>query len=197
VLDLRPATDVLTRLVEGVRDDQLDVATPCGDRRLPDLLDHIDGLSLAFALAARKTEPEGGSRAPSADGSRLGPEWRSRIGERLAGMAEAWSSPEAWTGMTRVGGLDLPGNVAGVVGLDEVIVHGWDVAVASGQRADWDDDLVAAATGYVQDIAAQNPQGIPGLFGPAVPVPASASASPLDRLLGLTGRDPGWRPPGV
>jgi uncharacterized protein (TIGR03086 family) len=195
VLDLRPATDVLTRLVQGVRDDQLDAATPCGDRRLADLLDHIDGLSLAFALAARKTEPEGGSRQPSADGARLGAEWRSRIGQRLAGMAEAWSSPEAWTGTTRVGGLDLPGDVAGIVGLDEVIVHGWDVAVATGQRADWDDDLVAAAAGYVQDIAARNPEGIPGLFGPAVPVPPSAS--PLDRLIGLTGRDPGWRPPGT
>jgi uncharacterized protein (TIGR03086 family) len=195
VLDLRPATDVLTRLVQGVRDDQLDAATPCGDRRLADLLDHIDGLSLAFALAARKTEPEGGSRPPSADGARLGAEWRSRIGQRLAGMAEAWNSPEAWTGTTRVGGLDLPGDVAGIVGLDEVIVHGWDVAVATGQRAGWDDDLVAAATGYVQDIAARHPEGIPGLFGPAVPVPPSAS--PLDRLIGLTGRDPGWRSPGA
>jgi uncharacterized protein (TIGR03086 family) len=191
VLDLRPATDVLTRLVESVRDDQLDAVAPAHGR-LRDLLDHVDGLSLAFALAARKTEPEGGSRAPSANGARLGTGWRGRIGERLAGMAEAWRSPDAWTGMTRVGGIDLPGHVAGVVGLDELIVHGWDIAVASGQHASWDDDLVEAATAYVESTVARNPQGIPGLFGPPVPVPPSAS--PLDRLIGLTGRDPAWRP---
>lgn len=37
----------------------------------------------------------------------------------------------------------------------------------------------------------QNPDGTPGLFGP--PVPVADDAPLLDRLLGLTGRDPAWR----
>ena len=93
--------------------------------------------------------------------------------------------------MTHAGGVDLPGEVAGVVALDEVIVHGWDIAVASGQPFSCPPEHVRAACGFVQASVARNPQGSPGLFGPPVTVPEDAS--PLDQLIGLTGRDPAWR----
>jgi hypothetical protein len=38
--------------------------------------------------------------------------------------------------MTKAGGLDLPGEMAGVIALDEIVVHGWDVARSSGQPYD-------------------------------------------------------------
>ena len=38
----------------------------------------------------------------------------------------------------------------------------------------------------------REPNGTPGLFGAPVAVPAGAPE--LDQLIGLTGRDPGWRP---
>jgi len=89
--------------------------------------------------------------------------------------------------------LDLPGDVAGVVALDEIVVHGWDIAAASGQIFACEPQLLAAAYGFVEATVADHPQGSPGLFGPPVPVPVPGSAPLLDRLLGLTGRDPGWR----
>ena len=191
MFDLEPATRVLAGIVAGVRDDQLKAATPCEGRSIGDLLDHVDGLSLAFTAAATRTSLDGGS-APSADGSRLGPDWRSRIRERLADLAMVWREPAAWTGMTQAGGLDLPGEVAGLVALDEVVVHGWDIAVASGQGFSVEPQLLDAAYGFVKSGVEENPEGTPGLFGPPVLVPADAPR--LDKLIGLTGRNPAWRP---
>jgi len=189
MIDLAPATTALTMVVDGVRQDQLGAPTPCTDSTLGDLLDHVDGLSLAFTAAATKT-PIQGSQGPSADASRLGEHWRSRIRERLAALASAWRDEAAWVGMTQAGGLDLPAEVAGVVALNEVIVHGWDIAVASGQRFACESHLLEAAYGFVHASVARNPHGSPGLFGPPVPVPDDAPL--LERLIGLTGRDPAW-----
>jgi uncharacterized protein (TIGR03086 family) len=194
MLDLEGATSTLARLVEGVSEDQLTARTPCTETTLGALLDHVDGLSLAFTAAATKTPLPAGSRGPSADASRLGADWRSRIPERLATLAAVWRDQDAWTGMTQAGGVDLPGEVAGVVALDEVVVHGWDIAVSSGQGFTCEPELLEAVWGFVQPTVAQNPEGTPGLFGPPVSVPADAPL--LDRLLGLTGRDPSWRAAG-
>lgn len=188
MLDLEPAARVLAELVAGVRDDQLTAPTPCAESSLGDLLDHIDGLALAFTAAAAKTPLDG---APSADGSRLGADdWRTRIPSRLAALAEAWRAEAPWTGMTSAGGVTMPGEVAGLVALDEIVVHGWDLAVASGQSYDCDPALIAGAMTFVESAVAQHPEGTPGLFGP--PVAVADDAPPLDRLIGLTGRDPAW-----
>lgn len=157
-----------------------------------DLLDHIDGLSLAFTAAATKVPPADCPRGPSADASRLGDDWRTRIPVRLTALANAWRDQSAWEGMTEAGGLELPGEVAGIVALDEVVVHGWDLAVASGQEFTCDRELLNAVHQFARQTVAENPHGTPGLFGPPVAVPDDAPL--LDRVLGLTGRDSAWRP---
>jgi uncharacterized protein (TIGR03086 family) len=192
MLDLGPATRNLTAIVLGVRDDQLSSPTPCTKSNVGDLLDHVDGLSMAFTAAATKTDL--GGQGASADGSKLGPDWRERMPQRLQGLADAWAREDAWKGMTKAGGLDLPAELAGTIALNEVLIHTWDIAVATGQPYAPESKHVEAGTGFVAPQVAQNPQGTPGLFGPVVEVPADSSE--LDRLLGLTGRDPAWTPAG-
>ena len=71
IYDLRPAARLLGELAAGVEDDQLGAATPCPDYTLGDLLDHVNGLSLAFTWAAAKDERIAASAAPTADANRL------------------------------------------------------------------------------------------------------------------------------
>jgi uncharacterized protein (TIGR03086 family) len=194
--DLGPATSAVAGLVRGVRDDQLGATTPCGGLTVGELLDHIDSLCTAFAAAGTRETRSDGGQAPVPDASRLGGDWRDRLPARLDELAQAWRPDDAWHGMTQVGGGELPAATAGASAADEVIVHGWELAVATGQPfPGGDQDLagvLATACEWVRSVAGQNPDGAPGLFGPPVAVPAGAP--PLDQLLGLTGRDPGWRP---
>jgi uncharacterized protein (TIGR03086 family) len=104
-------------------------------------------------------------------------------------LAAAWAKPSAWEGTTTAGGIEVPSAVAGIIALDELIVHGWDIAVSTGQRYDAPADEIAAATEFVSTFDAPRDGR---LFGPVVAVAADAPA--LDRLLGLTGRDPSWSP---
>jgi uncharacterized protein (TIGR03086 family) len=191
MLDLTPATETLTKIVTDIGDDQLGGPTPCRGTTVADLLDHLEGLCVAFTAAAAKDQTAG-SQAPHADGSRLGPDWRMRISDRLAHLAKAWQDETAWDGMTRAGGVDLPGEVAGRVAINEVVVHGWDIAAATGHDYACETALIQGAYAFVESAVAQNPDGSPGLFGPPVTVPDSAPL--LDRLIGLTGRDPAWQP---
>ncbi len=192
MLDLEPATRVLAQLVEGTKDDQLDAPTPCRETTVGALLDHLDGLTVAFAAAADKSSLDGPPRGPSADASRLGADWRTRIPSQLGELSAAWGEPSAWEGFTRAGPVDMPAEVAGVVALDEVVLHGWDLAAATGQDFDCSPELARAVHEFVLHAVAQNPDGSAGLFGPPVAVPDSAPL--LDRIVGLSGRDPQWRP---
>ncbi len=132
MIDLRPATDRMTSLLALVSEDQFDLTTPCPDARVGDLVDHVGVLTKGFTAVARKDVD--GTEAPvKPDAANLEAGWRDRITRNLATLADAWRDPAAWEGMTSAGGVALPGQVAGLVALDELVVHGWDIAVAIGQ----------------------------------------------------------------
>ncbi|MEU0881586.1 TIGR03086 family metal-binding protein [Lentzea sp. NPDC005914] len=185
MFDLSPAADQLAGLVRTVTDGDLKAPTPCPDYMVGDLLDHINGLSVAFTMAALKTPLDG---TAAGDASRLPLDFREAIPARLGELAEAWRAKDAWEGMTRAGGVDLPGEVAGAVALDELVLHGWDLARATGQPFEVDENLLEVVHGFVSSIGPDDRDG--SLFGAAVDVGPDAPL--LDRVLGLSGRDPSW-----
>jgi uncharacterized protein (TIGR03086 family) len=191
-VDLGPAADRMAGLVRRVPDAALDAPTPCREYSVGDLVDHIAGLTLAFTAAATKTaDPARGEPSPG-DAARLGSDWRTRIPPTLDALADAWRDPAARSGMTRAGGIDLPGEVAAVVALEELVVHGWDLARATGQPFECDDAEVRAVSAFFSQFVGADAD----LRGSAYrgPVDVDDTASPLDRVVALSGRDPGWSP---
>lgn len=192
MIDLTPTTSRTAGLLAGVDEARLDAPTPM-DTTVTQLLQHLLGLSLAFRDAAAKVEGPTTSTPPSPSTEPLPDGWRGRLSDRLADLAAAWAHPEAWEGETMVGGVRLPGEVAGLVALDEVLVHGWDLAVATGQDYRPSDEEAEAVLPIVtpdpdpEQAAVQRE----GVFGALVPVPDDAPL--LHRVLGMAGRDPGWR----
>ncbi len=185
-IDMGPAVQRMVELVEAVPDDALEWPTPCERYTVGDLLDHVGGSAQAFRAAAVK-QPLAGAAA--GDVANLGDDWRSRIPADLRALAEAWRAPEAWTGMTAAGGVDLPGDVAGIVALDELVLHGWDLAKALGRPAGYDGPGLEAVWQMVNQFREGD---VEGLYGPEVPVPDDAPL--FDRILGRAGRSPGWEP---
>ena len=180
---VRLAVPPTVAVVRGVKPDQLDSPTPCGDWTVRHLLDHLLEWGPALVAAGRKPEPAAAGRKAEPDPT----------GDDLEAVYDdlvtAWSDPAAWEGTTRVGGpQELPAAMIGGMVLVEVVVHGWDLARATGQDVDWDPGLLEVVH---REIAATAEMGREmGVYGP--PVPVDESEPVLARALGLTGRDPHW-----
>lgn len=178
MFELGRATDQMRRVVVGVADDQLGRATPCPDWTVEDLLAHVHQFSTAFTSNARK-EP---LQAPSD----LAEDWRSAIPEQLDELARAWRDEAAWEGRVSAGGVDMDAADNAVVAIEELTVHGWDLARATGQDFSVDE----AGLDQVDRFFELFPSGPDGPFGPAVPAPEGAGR--VERTIAKTGRDPSW-----
>src|SRR5262245_24731064 len=150
--NLDPVTKRLGTVVRSVPADQFDRPTP-SDIPVGALLDHISTLAVAFAAAAHKDASAMTGPPPKPDASHLGADWTNTIPAALDALARAWDDPTAWTGMTHVGGMDMPGEAAGVVALDEVVLHGWDLARATGQPWDLEADTLEPLLGFLTHMA--------------------------------------------
>ncbi|WP_194816097.1 TIGR03086 family metal-binding protein [Nocardia sp. XZ_19_385] len=185
VFDFESAASAMAAVVAGISDDQLTAPTPMADIAVRDLLVHVVGLTEAFRQAATK-EAVGRSEAPAiGPDAELVPDWRDRIPAQLKALVEAWREPAAWAGETEAGGVTMPAEIMATVALDELVIHGWDLAQATGQQLNVRESDLAVLLEFLRDTP---PEGTPGLFGPVVPVPADAPV--FHRVLALTGRNP-------
>jgi hypothetical protein len=104
---------------------------------------------------------------------------------------------------TPAGPLSAADNIDQVVS-DDMPLHGWDLARATGQDDTIDpadvERLWATTLAVPPELMAR--YRTPGAFGPGVEVYGPEVVVPEDaplphRLLGAIGRDPAWAPPGA
>lgn len=189
MLDLEPVTDQMAAIVFNISEEQLADETPCDRTNVADLLAHVHGLTIAFRDAAAKISGPTTSGPASADGSDLPVDWRFSIRSRLAELAEAWRAPEAWQGETTAGGISMPAEAAGSVVNNELVLHAWDLAAATGQPYAVAGENLEASWEFVSNTP-DEPEARAGLFGPRLPIADDAPL--LDRTLAYAGRDPNW-----
>jgi uncharacterized protein (TIGR03086 family) len=151
--------------------------TPCPGWDLRTLVLHVaDAADAVSGLAAtgelvRPGPPRSEDPHPTVDAVAVA---QHRTHLLLAALTSATQREAAWTAAAARGGAI------------ELAVHGWDVATACGSARRMPDGLATAllqaATSLVDDATRQP------VFGPPVPVPATAPAQ--DRLVAFLGRTP-------
>ncbi|MFG3526944.1 TIGR03086 family metal-binding protein [Streptomyces sp. NPDC047917] len=189
-IDLEPAARQIASLLDGIDEQQLNDPTPCPDYAVRELLAHLVGLATAFRDAARKDFGPTTDTAPDASVPVLGDDWREALPPLLDELVTAWREPAARQGMTRAGSVDLPGEVALLVALDELVIHGWDLARSTGQKYEGDEASLRTSLAVLTP-GDDNPRP-ESIFGPPVPVPADAPL--VDRAVAMSGRRPDWEP---
>jgi uncharacterized protein (TIGR03086 family) len=164
------AADLLRQVPDGTHG----APTPCHEWDVRALIDHIARVGAALELTGR------GEPVPAELWTGAAPPFDA------AAVTKAWIAPPA---VARMGDMDMPGPLAGTMLAADLVLHGWDLARATGRDVTWPPEAAAATLGFLTGMAEQG--RAMGLFAAPVPVPDDAPV--LDRALGLSGRDPGWR----
>jgi len=147
-----------------------DAPTPCTDWDAKGVVEHVIGFHDVLLLRPLEAKPARPKDDPAA-------RWRLTVDA----LSAVLTRPDVLTAERS----ELVGYLT-----TEVLVHTWDLSKATGAALTLDPRLCQMGV----DRAAANRQKMsPDMFSPAFPVSEDADAQ--DRLVGLFGRDPNWRPP--
>jgi uncharacterized protein (TIGR03086 family) len=162
-------------------DGRWDAPTPCDDWTVRDVVVHAIETERDF-LKRQDLSP-----GPAPDLGDLPSAWREHAAAVAAVLSRDGVAEKEYDGY--FGRTTIAATMADFYGWD-LVVHGSDIARATGQEWSVTDEEAAAlhrtADGWGDALYSD------GVCAEAVPVPDDASAS--DRLLARLGRDPGWAP---
>lgn len=155
--------------------NHLDAPTPCDDWDVQTLLNHMLETQQYFVRSARGEQASPPAGKPPDD----------LIGDDPAAAYERGREQTIRT-FSEDGVIERTGPSLGIA-FSDTLLHGWDLAKATGQDTTMPEGLAAAA--YEMVHGAFTDEQRTGIFKPEVPV--GSDASPQEKLLAFTGRRPG------
>jgi uncharacterized protein (TIGR03086 family) len=175
-----------SRVVAGATTHPLDGPTPCTDWDLRTLLNHTI-LWTAYSAERRARDEKLPDELTSTDFTAQA-DYAQAYAAQIDRAVMAWSEPGAWTRELAMMGTPTPSADVGALLVAEMVLHGWDIARATGQDYHCDSPVLAAAA---QAVAA-NAELFRQYEGFAAPVELAPGAPEFDHLLATSGRDPAW-----
>jgi uncharacterized protein (TIGR03086 family) len=177
--------DATRQVVSAVRPEQLDSPSPCDGWTVRDVLNHLVGGMEHFAHAAANEDSEPFDfqhKAPDV----VGDDPATAYDGAAKRCADAWTARGDLEGTARMLGNDSPAVMTWQANVGDSLIHGWDIATATGQT--YPIDAPVAAEMYQRMNGMVPPEFRGQVFDEEVEVPADASA--LDHLIAYTGRTP-------
>ena len=186
--EMTEAADAAARTVRNVHASQFGRPTPCADWDVRTLLNHLI-VWTSYSLEARAHGDSVGQDLIDRDFA-ADPGFAADYRAQLDRALTAWSAPATWEGSLNVMGSPTPAANVAALNIAEMVLHGWDLAAATGQTYTVGEPAASAALEAVE----ANAELFRQYKGFAEPVQVPPSASVLDRVLATSGRDPAWRP---
>jgi uncharacterized protein (TIGR03086 family) len=177
------------RVVTGATDANLDQPTRCGDWDLRTLLNHT--ILWTSYSAERRAHGESVAEDLMSKDFTAEPGYAQDYQAQVDQAVRAWSDPAAWEGDRNVMGSPIPAADIAAMLIMETVLHGWDIAKATGQDYRCGEQLAQAV---LETVEAQG-EMFRQYQGFAAPVSVPAGASTFDRVLALSGRDPQTKNP--
>jgi uncharacterized protein (TIGR03086 family) len=191
VVDLHArAVEAFRSLVTAIPHEAWSAPTPCSDWDVRSLVNHVAGEELwTVPLLEGRTIAEVGDRF---DGDVLGAEPTYAVDTAAKAAVAAFGEPGAAERTVHLSFGDTPASEYAMQLMADHVVHGWDLAAATGADNRIDDELVTVLTGWF----AQREDLYRGA-GAVSERPQVVVSSAQDELLVAFGRDPSWMPPAV
>lgn len=178
----RNALDHTAGYVANVKESQLADPTPCEGWDVRELLNHVvSGNLWAAELASGHSIEEVGDRL---DGDVLGSDLAAAYAASATAAGDAFAAPGALDAPCAVSYGPVPGSVYAGHRFIDILIHGWDLAVATGQDGHLPTELVDACWEVITPQADMLTAS--GAFGSKIE--ADPGADPQTRLLALLGR---------